>query len=132
MKKIIIYAVMAAVLLFTACTQQPQEQAQPEEMKAGGFQNIQDTAKKISSGEIDVGNKSGMELGERYHNIHADTLDLKCSTCHISGYNPDYIYQRKYKVPVRDAPGVVDRGVCLGCHSQNGPAMTKLYGTASD
>ena len=132
MKKIIIYAVMAAVLLFTACTQQPQEQVQPQEMKAGAFQNIHDTAKKISSGEIDVGNKPGMKLGERYHNIHADTLGLKCTTCHISEYAPDYIYQRKYKVPVRGAPGVVDRGACLACHKQNGPAMTKLYGTASN
>jgi hypothetical protein len=94
--------------------------------------NLAETAEKIVTGEIDVGKEFGMEIGKRYHTIHADILSLECTMCHISQYDPDYMYQRKYKLPMRGAPGPVDRGVCLGCHKENGPAKTKLYGMAGD
>lgn len=132
--RVIIFAALAALLLFAACAQQPEvkEAAKEKVVEKEVPINLPDTAKKIASGEVDVGSEFGMEIGQRYHTIHVDTLGLACTTCHISGYADDYIYQRKYKVPVRGAPGVVDRGVCLGCHKENGPAVTALYGTASD
>jgi hypothetical protein len=92
--------------------------------------NLPVTAQAIQKGEIDVGEAFGMELGKRFHTIHPAKLGFQCETCHISSYASDYIYQRKYKVPVRGAPGPVDRGACLACHKETGPAETKLYGTA--
>lgn len=90
--------------------------------------DIPGTARAIKSGKINVGKTSGMEPGKRFHNIHNKVLGLQCQSCHISGFAPDYAYQRKYKDVV--GMGHVDRGVCLGCHKENGPAVTKLYGTA--
>jgi hypothetical protein len=92
--------------------------------------NIPQTAKSIKAGKINVGKTTGMELAKRFHNIHNKTLGLECTSCHISGFAPDYLYQKKYKAPEGGAPGQVDRGICLGCHKENGPAATKLYGTA--
>jgi hypothetical protein len=86
------------------------------------------TAKAIKSGKIHIGKTIGMQPGERFHNIHNKELGLQCQSCHISSFAPDYVYQKKYK----DIGGMghVDRGICLGCHKENGPAVTKLYGTA--
>jgi hypothetical protein len=71
--------------------------------------NLPSTAKSIKAGKIKVGKVTGLEPGQRFHNIHN-------------------LYQKKYK----DVGGMghVDRGVCLGCHKANGPAVTKLYGVA--
>lgn len=91
-------------------------------------QNIPEAAKSIKEGKIRVGEDKGMEPGKRYHNIHNEFLGLDCTSCHISEFSPDYVYQRKYK-EISDM-GHVDRGICLGCHKENGPAITKLYGTA--
>lgn len=90
--------------------------------------DIPGTAKAIKSGKINVGKTTGMEPEKRFHNIHNKALGLQCQSCHISGFSPDYAYQKKYK----DVGGMghVDRGICLGCHKENGPAVTKLYGTA--
>ncbi|MFN3739467.1 MAG: hypothetical protein ACK4TF_02185 [Thermodesulfovibrionales bacterium] len=90
--------------------------------------DIAGTAKAIKAGKINVGKTTGMEQGKRFHNIHNKALGLQCQSCHISGFAPDYSYQKKYK----DIGGMghVDRGICLGCHKENGPAVTKLYGTA--
>jgi len=99
----------------------------------GGNQNgngcqIPSIAESIKSGKINVGGVPGMEPGQRYHNIHNEILGLECTSCHISTFAPDYPYQKKYK-DVGGA-GHVDRSICLGCHKENGPAETKLYGTA--
>ncbi|WP_457556259.1 hypothetical protein [Candidatus Pyrohabitans sp.] len=117
---------IAMLLLFAACAQKPETKEVVREVEKEVPVNLWETAEKIRSGEIDVGEEYGMELGKRWHNIHAEVLGLKCSYCHISGYADDFLYQRRYKLPVRDAPGVVDRAICLGCHKQNGPAR-ELY-----
>ncbi len=138
MRKILLLIVFVGILfVFSAC-EKPEEKpaaAKPEE-KPKVVEKIKvltfaETAEKIRKGEIDVGKEYGMDIGKRYHNIHANALGLTCQTCHVAKeYAPDYIYQRKYKVPVRGAPGVVDRGVCLGCHKKGGIAK-ELYGTAA-
>ncbi len=88
------------------------------------------TARAIKAGKIKVGKITGMEPGKRFHNIHNKSLGIECQSCHISSFAKDYAYQSKYK----DIGGMghVDRGICLGCHKENGPAVTKLYGTAEE
>lgn len=86
------------------------------------------TAKAIREGKIKVGNVASLEFGKRFHNIHNRILGINCESCHIEKFAPDYLYQRRYKK--LEGPGHVDRGICLGCHKENGPAATKLYGAA--
>ena len=128
--KFAILASLMLLLLMAGCTHEENKTAEVSTMAMMGrysnLQNLWETAEMIRSGEIDVGNEYGMEIGKRWHNIHAEVLGLRCRYCHIPSYASDYLYQRKYKVPVRGAPGVVDRGICLGCHKQNGPAR-ELY-----
>ena len=90
------------------------------------------TTKAIEEGKIDVGTVPDMDYGNRYHNIHTEVLGLDCTSCHINKYADDYLYQRKYKLPVRDMPGPVDRGACLSCHREGGVAKTILYGSAEE
>ena len=90
--------------------------------------DIAKIAKDIKEGKINPGGEYGMEMDQRWHNIHSEILEIECEKCHIEKYPNDYLYQRRYKVPVRDAPGVVKREICLECHGVKGPAVTKLYG----
>jgi hypothetical protein len=133
-KFVMLSLLLVLLLLLSACAQKPEvrEVVKEKVVEKEVPLNLPDTAERIAAGELDVGTEYGMELGQRYHTIHADTLGLACTTCHLKSYADDYVYQRRYKVPVRGAPGPVDRGVCLGCHKENGPAATSLYGTASD
>lgn len=79
-------------------------------------------AQGIQDGEIDVGDEFGMAQGQRFHNIHAEVVDMKCTQCHVQ----DAPLEVAQPINVTDeAPGPVDRRVCLGCHL-NGPAA-KLY-----
>lgn len=104
----------------------------PVEKTVKEYASLKELAEKIRTGEIDVGNDYSMALNGRYHTIHNKVLGLDCSSCHVAGnYSEDYLYQRKYKVPIRGAPGVVDRGACLGCHKEGGIA-SELFGTAAD
>ena len=115
-------------------TSQPAQTTKPVTSIAPGegYTSLKELAEKIRKGEIDVGNDYTMTLNGRFHRIHNKVLGLDCSACHVSSsYAKDFLYQRKYKVPVRSAPGVVDRGVCLGCHKEGGIA-TPWYGTASE
>lgn len=76
-------------------------------------------AREIRAGKIDVGDEYGMEPEQRFHVIHADTLGMKCTQCHVD--------EAPYEVavPYSDEADPVDRRVCLGCHV-NGPG-TPLY-----
>lgn len=84
----------------------------------GAF-SLSTLAEQIRAGEIDVGDEYGMALDQRFHTIHAQTIDLSCSQCHVD--------EAPYEIarPSANAPGPVDRRGCLGCHL-NGPA-TKFY-----
>lgn len=76
-------------------------------------------ARQIRSGEIDVGDEYGMGEDQRFHVIHADTINMSCQQCHVE--------EAPYElgVPYNSAEDPVDRRVCLGCHL-NGPA-SPLY-----
>ncbi len=127
-------------VLVAGCAQQEATKPTPTPLPAGNhtptpykeYASLREIAEKIRNGEIDVGNDYTMSLNGRFHRIHNKVLGLDCSACHVSSsYAKDFLYQRKYKVPIRGAPGVVDRGVCLGCHKEGGIA-TPWYGTASE
>jgi len=92
------------------------------------YASLKELAEKIRSGEIDVGNDYSMSLNGRFHTIHAKVLGMQCTSCHISSFSEDVLYRRKYEKPA-GAPGVVDRGVCLGCHKEGGIA-TPWYNQA--
>jgi hypothetical protein len=89
---------------------------------------VAEIAKKIKSGEIDVGEVFGMATGERYHNIHATELNLDCTTCHVSTMTTGERVFSAQDVSSQ-APGPVNREACLQCH-ETGPA-TNLYGGES-
>ena len=84
-----------------------------------GIRTLAALAEQIRSGEIDVGEEYGMDEDQRFHVIHADTLGMDCSQCHVE--------EAKYEVAeATSKEGQVDRRVCLGCHMKGGPA-TDLY-----
>ncbi|OGK97341.1 MAG: hypothetical protein A3E31_17210 [Candidatus Rokubacteria bacterium RIFCSPHIGHO2_12_FULL_73_22] len=91
---------------------------------------LDDTADRIRAGTIDVGKNLSMAADARYHTIHAEKVGLGCTTCHVSGFPADYLLLRKDDRLPESQPGPVDRAVCLGCHSQDGPATT-FYGPAA-
>jgi hypothetical protein len=102
--------------------------------------SLAEIAEMIRKGEIDVGDKYGMEFGERFHNIHVKVLGLSCKACHQAPkYADDYLYIRKAVVEeeVKEGhmPGVVDRGTCMSCHRDNSVAKTfymALYGSGEE
>lgn len=89
---------------------------------------VKEVAKNIKNGKIELKEEKGLEPDKRWHKIHSELLEMDCESCHIEKYEENYLYQRKYKVPEEDAPGVVKREVCIKCHKKEGPALTKLYG----
>ena len=89
-------------------------------------------AEKIRKGEIDVGGKAweafGMAQDQRFHRIHAGVLGLECATCHGEQLPPSVVtFTAPPAVDVSaKSPGLVDRRVCLGCHTA-GPGRD-VYG----
>ena len=79
-------------------------------------------AEQIRNGEIDVGDEYGMATDQRFHIIHADTIEMGCSQCHVE--DAPYEIAEPFSKSA-ELKGPVDRRVCLGCHL-NGPAV-KLY-----
>ncbi|MFQ5946173.1 MAG: hypothetical protein ACE5NC_07970 [Anaerolineae bacterium] len=75
-------------------------------------------AETMRKGEIDVGKSPGMAEDRRYHTIHGEVLGLECATCHVEKVPRSVaIFTLPPAVDVSpEAPGVVDRRVCLGCH----------------
>ncbi|GAB4545481.1 MAG: hypothetical protein Kow0063_39570 [Anaerolineae bacterium] len=61
----------------------------------------------------------GMALNQRFHQLHTVVAEMNCTRCHVEEA-PLEVAQ-----PPSEAPGPVDRRVCLGCHL-TGPAP-KFY-----
>lgn len=85
--------------------------------------SLPSVAEKIQKGQIDVGGKAkkayGMADDQRFHRIHADVLGLECATCHAEKLPLGVeIFSVRPAVDLStEAPGPVDRRVCLGCHT---------------
>lgn len=93
--------------------------------------NLGSVARDIRDKKIDVGKtySTGVEEGDRFHNIHSDVIGVGCKSCHNGkAYQDDYILLRKGEILPKDARGQAERGVCLGCHRTGGPASTWFVG----
>ena len=55
----------------------------------------------------------GMNVGERYHDIHANKLALKCDFCHTST-------TETYYDPLAQVSNLADKRACLSCHKEGG------------
>jgi hypothetical protein len=94
--------------------------------------SLPEVAKKIQQGKIDVGGKAnkayGMAEDQRFHRIHAGVLGLECVTCHTEQLRSSVkAFTEPPAVDVSaKSPGLVDRQVCLGCHTA-GPGRD-VYG----
>ena len=94
----------------------------PAEAETVSAVSLSALAKSIQDGEIDVGDEYGMAEDQRFHVIHSDVVGMKCTQCHVQ----EAPLEVAQPLNISDeAPGPVDRRVCLGCHL-TGPA-TKLY-----
>ena len=65
----------------------------------------------------------GMQVGERFHNIHAGQLQLQCSFCHAE-------QAEGYLDPLAQVFNQADRRACLSCHKEGG--AQPFYGESWD
>ena len=61
----------------------------------------------------------GMQIGERYHEIHTTKLQLKCDFCHTN-------MTETYYDPLAQVFNLADRRACLSCHKEG--AAQPFYG----
>lgn len=92
--------------------------------------NLRKTAEGIRAGTVNVGKIYSLAEEGRFHQIHTETLGVKCSGCHTNNAYPDnYLYLRKGEFP-RVVEGekvkAVERAKCIGCHSE-GNVATAFY-----
>ena len=76
-------------------------------------------AVRVVKAEVVQDEDYGMALNQRFHQLHTDAMGMECTQCHVEEA-PLEVAQ-----PSSEAPGPVDRRVCLGCHL-TGPAP-KFY-----
>jgi putative hemolysin len=92
--------------------------------------NLRKTAEGIRAGTVNVGKAHTLAEEGRFHQIHTETLGIKCGGCHTNDAYPDnYLYLRKSELPrVVDGEKVkaVERAKCIGCHSE-GNVATVFY-----
>jgi hypothetical protein len=85
----------------------------------------------IREGDISPGDDYSMEVGGRFHRVHAKFMAINCVSCHAGVTFPaDLQYLRREEFPIAAYPGAVDRGICLGCHRGEGALATRYYTTA--
>lgn len=55
----------------------------------------------------------GMKVGERFHDVHTNKLQLKCDFCHVKA-------TPTYNDPLAQVSNPADNRVCLSCHKEGG------------
>ena len=90
------------------------------EPAAAGEMSLAKLAKEIRAGNIDVGDDYGMAADQRFHRIHADTIQMECEECHVE-VAPLEVAQPSNSDS--EEAGPVDRRTCLGCHLLGPAAM---------
>ncbi|MBM2832302.1 MAG: Cytochrome c7 and related cytochrome c [Dehalococcoidia bacterium] len=65
----------------------------------------------------------GMKVDERFHDIHAKKLQLKCETCHAT-------QGQTYSDPLAQTVNPVDKRACLSCHREG--SSQPFYGETWD
>lgn len=82
----------------------------------------------IREGDISPGDDYSVEVGGRFHRVHAKFMAVNCVSCHAGVKFPDDLqYLRREEFPIAAYPGSVDRGICLGCHRGKGALATPYY-----
>ena len=82
----------------------------------------------IREGDISPGDEYTLEVGGRFHRIHARFMAYNCISCHVGVVFPkDAQFLRREEFPIAAYPGAVDRGICLGCHRGEGALATPFY-----
>jgi hypothetical protein len=82
----------------------------------------------IREGDISPGEEFTLEVGGRFHRIHARFMAYNCVSCHVGVEFPkDAQFLRREEFPLAAYPGAVDRGICLGCHRGEGALATPFY-----
>lgn len=92
--------------------------------------NLRKTSEAIRAGTVNVGKIYSLAEEGRFHQIHVETLGIKCGGCHSNEAYPDnYLYLRKSEFPTMVAGEklkAVERAKCIGCHS-DGSVATVFY-----
>ncbi|WP_207209916.1 hypothetical protein [Tropicimonas sp. IMCC6043] len=82
----------------------------------------------IRTGEIDLGGKKSLALGDHFHRIHTRFMSIECTACHNNVEFPEDIqFLRRDEFPVVAYPGAADRAICMGCHRGEGSMATTFY-----
>lgn len=92
--------------------------------------NLRKTAEAIRAGSVTVGKVYSLAEEGRFHQVHTETLGIKCGGCHSNdAYPDDYLYLRKSEFPkvvAGEKVKSVERAKCIGCHS-DGNVATVFY-----
>ena len=92
--------------------------------------NLRKTAEAIRAGSVNVGKVYSLAEEGRFHQVHTETLGIKCGGCHSNdAYPDDYLYLRKSEFPkvvAGEKVKSVERAKCIGCHS-DGNVATVFY-----
>ncbi len=92
--------------------------------------NLRKSAEAIRAGTVNVGKIHSLAEEGRFHQIHVETLGVKCGGCHSNDAYPDnYLYLRKSEFPqvvAGEKVKAVERAKCIGCHSE-GNVATVFY-----
>lgn len=92
--------------------------------------NLRKTAEAIRAGSVNVGKVYSLAEEGRFHQVHTETLGIKCGGCHSNdAYPDDYLYLRKSEFPkvvAGEKLKSVERAKCIGCHS-DGSVATVFY-----
>ncbi len=82
----------------------------------------------IREGDLSPGERYTIEVGGRFHRVHAKLMAINCVSCHAEVRFPDDLqFLRRDEFPISAYPGAVDRGICLGCHRGEGAVATPYY-----
>jgi hypothetical protein len=137
---LLICLVVGGILGMSACSPEPVKQVTKEATKEITKEATKEMTKvatatlatpipTIKKEAIDVGKEYGLGIDQRYHKMHVNALDIKCTTCHTAQVDTENAALFGRDVSPK-SPGLVDRSACLACHRTGpGKALYSSKGT---